>query len=368
MRERSRLPSCLWLAFVVVSAALTYVLASGWKPSGSLDSVRRVLSQSEPEQEPAPIALVVRDPSPQAPLGTRPWDDIREAVLNAINSSRAAAGLTKLEFDRRLSDLGDDHCWSMVRGKYASHWTPDGLKPYHRYSLAGGAGLHQQNVAWRRDSRGLDKGDRALKAALESFDAMMAEKPPRDGHREAILSAYATKVGVGVAVAGEYLAVTHEFASDEVRFLEPMTRHAQPKSRLTIKVAVPLSYKLDGIVVRREASPKTMSTERLQATSSYEFGGEEIRVLRPVLPSGYEYVDGGRGEIVSRTRGVFGCEYTLPSVPGLYDFLAVVDGHVRASITIAAPPDIVPESRYKWPGAHRALAREEEPEPGEWGR
>jgi len=361
LRGRARLPGCLWLAFVVISAALTYMLASGWKPAGSWDSVLRVLSQSEPEEEPAPIALVVRDPSPEAPLGTRPWDDIREAVLNAINGARVAAGLPKLTFDRQLSDLGDDHCWSMVNGNYASHWTPDGLKPYHRYSLAGGSGLHQQNVAWRRDSRGLDRGAGALKAALESFDAMMAEKPPRDGHRQAILSPYATKVGIGVAVDGEYLAVTHEFASEEVRFLEPLTRRALPKSKLTIRVAVPIGAKLDGIVVRREAPPKPLSTTRLQATSSYEFGGEEVRVLRPVLPAGYEYVDGGRGEIVSRTRGVFACEYTLPSVPGLYDFLAVVEGHVRASVTIAAPPEIVPEIRFKWPGAHRALSRAEQP-------
>ncbi len=289
------------------------------------------------------------DPSPNAGLETRRYDALRLALLDAVNRDRRLHGLAPVEFNRRLADLGDEHCWAMLRGGYVSHWSSDGLKPYHRYSLAGGDGWHAQNVAWRRSSLGYADPERAKGECLESHAAMMAERPPNDGHRRAILDERATMLGVGVAIEGECLAFTHEFASSEVAFVEPATRVVAPNTAVRLAVRAPEGEELSLIAVHREPPPRPLSPERLATTGNYVVGGESVTQLRPMLGVGWEYQDGSRGEMERSADGLYRATYPMPASAGLYDFLAVIDGDVRAVLTLACPPDLVLAQRLDWP-------------------
>jgi uncharacterized protein YkwD len=301
---------------------------------------------------PAPVDELLQPDRADVPhpagLSETDLDRVRHAIHSAINRDRLAAGLQPVAMDDRLTALGDAHCLEMVRGRFASHWSPDGLKPYHRYSLAGGAGHHEQNVAWRRDSRGYGDVDRVLSDCLQSHAEMAAERPPNDGHRRTILSEQVDRVGIGLAVEGEYLAFTQEFASDAVRFLEPVSRRAEPKSRVRVSVRVPPGQELSLVVLRREKPPEPLSGMQLMARGSYGYEGEDVMHLRPMLASDWLYSDGSRGEL-TRQGDVYTGELTMPSARGLYTLLAGVDGNVRAAITLACPGDLVDESRYLWP-------------------
>jgi uncharacterized protein YkwD len=342
-------PGC-WL-FILLTSVLLLGLASGHirLPAGVRDGVarqsERILGPSHTRGlfEPGDGAKVTGPALDEAAL-----DEIRAALLKAINDDRMVAGLPPVTLDEDLTRLGNAHCREMVRGRFASHWTPDGLKPYHRYSLAGGSGHHEQNVAWRRDSRGYGDAERALADCLDSHAQMMAERPPNDGHRRTILSGKVDRVGIGLATEGEYLAFTHEFASDAVRFLEPMSRRADPKGRVKVAVEVPAGHELSMVVLRRERPPEPLTGTQLMARGSYGYEGEDVLHLRPMLEPGWHYSDGSRGEL-ERRGSVYSGEFVMPSARGLYTLLAGVDGEVRAALTLVSPGSLVDESRYQWP-------------------
>jgi uncharacterized protein YkwD len=338
-------PGC-WL-FILLSSGLLLGIFAGWipVPTPVAEQGERILG-SVPVQE--MLGTGPGDAPVRVGLDEADRERIRTALFEAINRDRLAAGLPPVTLDDRLMALGDSHCEEMVRGRFASHWSLDGLKPYHRYSLAGGSGHHEQNVAWRRDSRGYADANRALADCLASHGEMMAERPPNDGHRQTILSPKVDRVGIGLAVEGEYLAFTQEFASDAVRFLEPVSRRVEPKGRVRVVVEVPAGQELSMVVLRRERPPRPLTGTQLMARGSYGYEGEDVLHLRPALGPGWKYADGSTGEMARRGQ-VYTGEFDMPSVRGLYTLLAGVDGEVRAAVTLACPGDLVDGSRYLWP-------------------
>ena len=67
--------------------------------------------------------------------------------------------------------------------EFASHWGRDGLKPYHRYSFAGGTDATQENVSaadntWSNKLSDLKQDTSYLHLRLYQ------EQPPNDGHRK----------------------------------------------------------------------------------------------------------------------------------------------------------------------------------------
>ena len=67
-------------------------------------------------------------------------------MLQLINEERVRAGVAPVV-------LGDNiaaqlHAESALENCFSSHWGIDGLKPYMRYSLAGGYQSNAENVSW----------------------------------------------------------------------------------------------------------------------------------------------------------------------------------------------------------------------------
>ncbi|SEH16540.1 Cysteine-rich secretory protein family protein [Natronorubrum sediminis] len=64
-------------------------------------------------------------------------DDVEQAIHDAVNEERAAAGVDELEFDDELRDVAYVHSEDMVERNYFAHEDPDGDRFLDRYEDAG---------------------------------------------------------------------------------------------------------------------------------------------------------------------------------------------------------------------------------------
>ena len=118
-------------------------------------------------------------------------------MLELINEERVAAGLSPVV-------LGDNiaaqlHAESAIKNCFGSHWGIDGLKPYMRYSLAGGYQSNGEN--WHglayciKASDGYSPIGNVKWGVRDAMDGWM-DSP---GHRRNILRSKHKKVNIGLA-------------------------------------------------------------------------------------------------------------------------------------------------------------------------
>jgi len=118
--------------------------------------------------DPSPTILPSRSPAnTTAPTGEAPASaasielaDLKNHMLELINGDRQANGLD-------LVTLGDnpaaqEHAEEMSANGYLSHWGMDGMKPYMRYTLAGGVNYEGENASGVITSSWLDVLARAV--------------------------------------------------------------------------------------------------------------------------------------------------------------------------------------------------------------
>ena len=137
-------------------------------------------------------------------------------MLDLVNKERTDAGLQSVV-------LGDNaaaqiHAEGALKGCYSSHWDSDGLKPYMRYSLAGGYQSNSENghglgYCIKASDRIRAIGSVSMEVR-EAVDGWM-ESP---GHRRNILRPWHRKLNIGIAFdTYNFLAFQH-FEGDYVSF------------------------------------------------------------------------------------------------------------------------------------------------------
>lgn len=132
---------------------------------------------------------------------------IAQAVFQAINQSRAANGLPPLKWSDALARSARQHNLAMQAANTLSHQLPG--EP----DL--GARESQQGIAWTFAAENIgETTDQSTNGALGLHQAMMAEKPPDDGHRQNILTTVGTMVGVSILIDHQHdlLWLTEDFA------------------------------------------------------------------------------------------------------------------------------------------------------------
>lgn len=142
--------------------------------------------------------------------GTRPSvqeRQIAQAVFNAINKDRAAAGLSPLQWSDALARSARQHNKTMMAANQLSHQLPEepGLGDRER----------QQGVIWMQAAENIGvTNELSEQGALNLHQAMMAEKPPDDGHRRNILNTQSNQLGVDILItpAQGQLWLTEDFA------------------------------------------------------------------------------------------------------------------------------------------------------------
>lgn len=142
-----------------------------------------------------------------AASSTATESQIAQAVFQAINQSRAANGLAPLKWSDALARSARQHNLTMQAANTLSHQLPG--EP----DL--GARETQQGITWTFAAENIgETTDQSVNGALSLHQAMMAEKPPDNGHRLNILSTAATMVGVSILIDQQHgkLWLTEDFA------------------------------------------------------------------------------------------------------------------------------------------------------------
>lgn len=254
---------------------------------------------------------------------------LREHVLRLINKDRQLYNLPPVELDLAASAIGDEYCREQIRNGTNGHFTTDGLSPYMRYSFAGGNdGVTENAAAW---SATYAFSERALyEMARRSQDAMMAEVPPDDGHKRAILDPHATHVGIGLAWEGGEFRLVHEFIRRHVSWTRTPPRTAKAGDTVNIAGKPLGGATIEGISVHHERLPDTMPASVANAFSSYSLPSKRKDYF-PRLRQEYsrgadgslrmvrrEYEGGHRGDFYASPNGEFSFDVPLTQGPGVY--------------------------------------------------
>ena len=156
-------------------------------------------------------------PTPTPPHGLQ---DLYRLMLDRTNQERVKAGVSPVRLgDNPAAQL---HADAAFDGCYSSHWDRWGLKPNHRYSLAGGAGAGGENVSGSSYCYKTRDGYSTIqiRAAVAEAVSGWVSSP---GHRLNLLNPVHTAVNVGIAY-GRYNAVmVQQFSSDYVKYTSKPT-------------------------------------------------------------------------------------------------------------------------------------------------
>ncbi len=177
-----------------------------------------------------------------------PYYSVRLSLVEQINRDRASAGLRPVELDGLSSIVGDRHCQEMAANRFLSHWNLRGLRPYHRYHLAGGRDHVQENLSqltvFTNNPIPIPtQPQEILPHMLRAEKRMFEEKPPLDGHRKNILNLAHTHVGIGFAVVGKEFTLSQQFLNRFVRLHELPA--AMPRG----------SIRVEGEMLRKDFGP-----------------------------------------------------------------------------------------------------------------
>ena len=243
----------------------------------------------EPTPTPTPTLTPTDTPTP-TPIPPPHLRHIEEKqyMLTLINAERRKAGVQPVE-------LGDNiaaqlHAEAALENCFSSHWGIDGLKPYMRYSLAGGYQANAEN------GHGLDYCIKASDnyASLrpiksEITDAMLGWMRS-GGHRQSILDNHFHKVNIGLAWDRYNLVAFQHFESDYVVYdqLPDIDSRGRLSMSGGVRNGAQLSVRDLAIVVDYDQPPHALT--RGQVSRTYCYGtGMQVAALREPLSDGWSW-------------------------------------------------------------------------------
>lgn len=206
-------------------------------------------------------------------------DQVRAELLDRINRDRARHNLPLVALDEHASRVADAYCATQVETGTRGHFTTDGLSPYMRYSFEGIHDTVLENAAsW--SARDPVPENRISELAQRSHTEMIAEIPPDDGHRRAILDPDATHVGIGVSWGGREVRVIEALLRRHVAWEAVRQKlYGNESFRYRARLLDP-SYHVDAVTVHYEPMPYRLTRERANTIDSYSLPGEVLKIER----------------------------------------------------------------------------------------
>ncbi len=182
------------------------------------------LEQRKPAPEVAPPTPRIIPPPVSPPPANRASPaqrhlEEKKYMLTLINSERTKAGLGQVV-------LGDNiaaqlHAESSLANCFSSHWGMDGLKPYMRYSLAGGYQSNGENGHGSDYCIKASDGYRAIQSIREEIREAMIGWMNSPGHRRNILDPTHKKINIGMAWDRYNVKMYQHFEGDYVGYTNP---------------------------------------------------------------------------------------------------------------------------------------------------
>ena len=244
-----------------------------------------------PPLPPPPLPPPPPPPPPPTPTYIPPHLrhlEYKQYMLELINLERARAGVGPVTLG--TNNAAQLHAESSLKNCVSSHWGVDGLKPYMRYSLAGG---HQSNG---ENGSGLDYcygiGDRVRgigslrNEVRETMDGWM-DSP---GHRRNILKPTHRKVNIGLAWDTYNQTAVQHFEGDYVEYSAlPTLSNGQLAFKGELKNGAIAREEDDlGVQIYYDPPPHSLTRGQLSRTYCYD-GGLKVASLRPPLQPNWSY-------------------------------------------------------------------------------
>lgn len=235
---------------------------------------------------PVPVEPVPTPMSPPTPM--KPpvieREQLVQYALQLINKDRKENSLPAVALGNNTA--AQEHAEDMLKNNYFSHWGMDGMKPYMRYTLAGGFNYEQENVftvytIWIGGKDPSYKID-----PMEMLDEAENELMTSPGHRKNILYKWHKKINLGIAYDQERLTLVQQFEGDYVKFNElPILQNGL----LSFSGEVLDDFQIKEVHVWYDPLPHSLTLGQLAATYAYSIGSKPAVFIVPPAPPGSYY-------------------------------------------------------------------------------
>ena len=242
---------------------------------------------------------------------------LQHHLLSMINEERTEAGLSSLKLDTLACAVAQKHAIEMAENGFLSHWDLDGLKPYHRYSFAGGTDANAENDASADYSKGIESDEMPF-AVVRMHITMHDEVPPNDGHRQTMLTPQHTHVGFGMAWRGLHIRLCEVYVSRYVS-IDPYPPVGRRQSRFVLSGGVlDPRHSIEAVEVYFEPPPQPPARTWLETPRRYGLPLDRTTFYKK-LPAYKKYDDGSTGSVETLGRGRFSVPIELShKQPGIY--------------------------------------------------
>ncbi|MEM0117021.1 MAG: CAP domain-containing protein [Conexivisphaerales archaeon] len=210
-------------------------------------------------------------------------------MLTLINNDRQSNGIsTNVSLD--FNPAAQQHAYSMLVNSYFSHWDTQGYKPYMRYTIAGGNGSVEENVAYEQYN-GRFTSLSAVEDALKQLEYQMVynDSAHQNGHRFNILDPYHNYVSIGIAYDINYVYLVQDFENEYIHW------NYLPRINTNDQVALSgnftMSKDIQMVEIFYDPIPQPLTPSQL-ANSPYNDGYDQGTFLGGVVPYGFQ-VQGG---------------------------------------------------------------------------
>ena len=220
--------------------------------------------------------------------------EYKQYMLELINLERERAGVQPVVLG--VNNAAQIKAESAVENCAGSHWSLDGLKPYMRYSLAGGYQSNGENGSGLHYCYSARDWVRAIASVRTEIDKRMQGLMASSGHRRNILNPSHRKVNIGIAWDRYNAAVYQHFEGDYVTF-ETLPRLVDGRLHLAgeFKNGATVTRHLDlGIQVYYDPPPHALTRGQLARTYCYNYGAIVAAplVFRMVVPHTWVHASG----------------------------------------------------------------------------
>lgn len=242
---------------------------------------------SAPTPSPTVANTSAPTPIPSLPPHLRHLEE-KQDMLKLINDERVKAGFSPVV-------LGDNaavqlHAEASLENCFSSHWGIDGLKPYMRYSLAGGYQSNGENGSGIDYCIKASDGYRANSGAKQEIREAMEGWMDSTGHRDNILDPWHKKVNIGLAWDRYNFMAYQHFEGDYVEYAQlPSIEKGVLRMSGTAKNGAQFDNSLfSGVQIYYDEPPHTLSRGQVGRTYCYD-NGLLVASLRQPLTGGWFY-------------------------------------------------------------------------------
>jgi uncharacterized protein YkwD len=280
-----RFPAGLGIALIFIAFALVAFVIVSISPLTTLPSVSKPSTLSDNDITAPPVTNTIVESTPPTSPQSATVKQLIQYALDHINKDRSASGLAAVTLGG--NSASQKHAEDMLNNGYFSHWGMDGMKPYMRYTLAGGLNYEAENAfmtatRWRGGTDTSYK--RNPKEMLDEAEISLMESP---GHKANILNKWHKTVNIGMAYSNDSLFLVQQFEGGYISFssLPVLNNDVLSVSGQTLN-----GFTIKQIQLWYDQLPHELTPGQLGATHSYD-AGTPAAFIRPSAPAGNYYAE-----------------------------------------------------------------------------